>query len=234
MSQSGTAKPKSKVLLIIGLVCMVIALIAAVLGYMGLSSVKAGFGEIADQMGSFDENDPDRFVEPLNVPGETACQLDVKDYLIWATQPADAAAESVDASDGADADEMENESGFDASEFASVVYIGPDVTWTVTGPSGDEVTVDTSSYMSSGDQTTVGGFSVSEAGEYTIAAESDGDFAGYGFKVWDENTAQQLEEFGTSAGKTAGGALQVIGGFFSTCFFGLIGFILLIIFAVKK
>ena len=166
MSQSGTAKPKSKVLLIIGLVCMAIALIAAVLGYMGLSSLKAGFGEIADQMGSFDENDPDRFVEPLNVPGETACQLDVKDYLIWATQPADAAAESVDASDGAGADEMENESGFDASEFASVVYIGPDVTWTVTGPSGDEVTVDTSSYMSSGDQTTVGGFSVSEAGEY--------------------------------------------------------------------
>ena len=236
--------PKSKVTLFLGLGCFFVALLGIILVVWGGSRVSTGVGDLSEQASTLDPvDDPSRTVVALNVPGQTQCQLEPDDYVIWAKVPADAwtrngeSGESEDEAGSAEPDNNSAEpdhSGFDDwddGKFGTLVDL-PEVTWTIEDESNQEIPVYTETNGFYADEVQAGRFTIQSSGSYTIRAEVEELPPGYSFRLLDDVTEEQIEQAARNVGNVAGGFMLIFAGGAMAGLFGLIGLILLIVYLV--
>jgi len=219
-------RAKSKTTLYIGLVCLAISAIGAFVGYSGLQATSAGVNDISSQMEA--DDDADRVKHDLTVPGESAVALKEGDYLIWYSS-----SKIVHESNFGGEGDFESDEG--GSEPVDNFY-GPDLDWKITGPDDNAITVSEGCTASVNAEYAMVSFKVPTDGDYKISAEAaeGADFEGFSYQVCDDIMEQQINAAMASAGDIGSGILKILGGFAAMAFFGLVGLILMIVYAVKK
>lgn len=183
-------------------------------------------GDFSTQME--DTNTADRIKHDLKVPGESTVALAQGDYLIWyasskIVHQAHSSSSSFDEEDISTTEPVEN-------------FYGPDITWTITGPEGIAISISEGASMSLDDECAMVSFNAPAKGNYNISATAaeDADFEGFSYQVCDDIMEAQMNAALESAGDIGTGILKTLAGFAAMGLFGLIGVIMVIVYAVKK
>ena len=200
---SGPGKPKSSGLLIVGLVFIGLALISFIVGYMGKSKAVSAANE-------FKEGEGDNVKQVLTIPGKTTMNLPAQKYIVWIRLK--------------DISKYKNEEGgFDFSKFEA-----PPIKWTITGE--ENVTVGrVAGTFHVNNEVAVAQFTITKPGEYIVDSEvTEGEITET-LTVYND----KLDKVGKAGAGMLGGGLAMIAGFGCSGVFGLIGFIITLIYFIK-